>query len=179
MARPQRSIIADYVQGNPMPLPPWPNPVMSPYWHLALVPQELWDVDKDAWGYELDFLGISGGKNQLRFAPILLDGGYLLTGLSALVTTTANPPVIVWPQTGVANSPSNYLIQLTAVKDRYDFFSQPAPLDNVSGAGPSSMGIPVPVWLKSGEVLNVRLQSLWGVNTSHNVRITLTGAAMR
>lgn len=148
---------------------------MSPFWHLALLPLKLWDRGKRLWVYQVDFLDMSGGQSALESVPVTLGAGFVMIGLSALVTDTANPPLIIWPQTNVANSPANFLIQLTAVKAQRDFFSQLAPLDNVAGAGMSSPGIPVPYHLESGEVLNVRAQSMWAAATLRHLRLSIHG----
>jgi hypothetical protein len=166
--------------------PPWVppegyNPANSPYWFLAFAPQELWDKDKYAWTYEADFNPILGGQTLVQFIPVKVRGGFLLTTIAAVLTDTSNPPIIFWGNGAVGfNAPSNILVQFSAVKKKYDFFSQPAPLDNVAGAGAQSPGIPVPYYFDEGEVLGVRAQSLWARSLTNRIlRLSFHGAIFR
>jgi len=161
-----------------MPFAPWANPVASPYWFLAFCPPQLWDRERRTWGYELDFVSVLGGRTVVKSVAIKRSNGFLLTNVAALVTTDQNPPVLIFGSGFNANGlqPSNFLMQLTATKRKYDLFSLPVPLDNVCGAGSMSPGIPVPLYLEAGEVLNVQMQSLWPAsNTNRTVRLTLGG----
>lgn len=159
------------------PFTPRAIPLDSPYYVLAGVPPALWDRDKIKWTYEVDFNPILGGQTLVRPIPIRAAAGFVLMGLNVFVTDTQNPP-----QFPSVTEIGNVLIQMTAVKSRYDLFSVPVPIDNVAGLRePTSPGIPMPIYFEPGEVINVQLTSLWLVGVATNIiaRVSLHGMQLR
>ncbi len=178
MARGGSSIGHTFRPWGTVPETPWASPVLSEYWFLAFCPQELWNKPRRTWVYELDFNPILGGRQVLKSVAIKYGLGFLLTGIGGMVTDTSNPPVLQWGSGFVAagGQPANVLLQITLAKRKYSLFSQPVPIENVIGAGLGSPGIPVPIYVTSGDVINVLAQSLAVQSlTNKIVRLSLMG----
>lgn len=153
---------------------PSANPANSEYWWLAFVPRRLWNKPRQTKKYEIDFLPLP--QQSVSVQGTLIKNGFLLTGISALVTNAVVPETLIWSGKNSAAA-SSVFVQVNDATVDYDFFSSLVPLDNVAGGSPQAPGIPIPYFVNPGSMVTVQALSLFALGvTQQNLRITLHGA---
>lgn len=157
--------------------PTAPNVVVAPNWWIGILPRALWRKKKIFFCYEADFLPIAAGNTagadvNTQIQP---DSDFLLLGINALVTTNANPPIIVWGSQMTNNADSNLLIQIRDVGSGQNLFQALTPLDNVCGSGPFPAPIGIPYLFGAASTITTTLAQDSAGATVKNVRITYWG----
>lgn len=158
---------------GPLPLPPLPNPLYSPFWFLATCPMELWDKERHTYANELDYRNVNGGETRVQFIPITKEGGFLLEEIHALTVTEQNPPL----RPAVEPDLVNFLCQITS-SAKGPLFSGPVPLENIAMVNSGGPGAIYPVFFDAGDMLTISVTSLWAAGgvTLQRLFLTLAGA---
>jgi hypothetical protein len=151
-------------------------PIIAPNWWLGIVPRALWKRKKIFFGYEADFLPIAIGAVNIDVnTQIQPDSDFLLLGVNALITTTANPPVLVWGSGFTNNAAANYLINIRDVGSGQNLFQTQVPLDNVAGSGPFPFPVGLPYLFAKASTITTTLSAASAAVAAANVRITYWG----
>lgn len=161
-----------------------PRPVLiAPNWWIGILPRNAWKRQKKFYCYEADFIPLTAGNTvgQEVDVPVQADSDFLLLGLSALVTTTGNPPVIIWGSGMTNNAVSNVLLNIRDVGANRNLFATapntntfPA-LENVAGSGPFPAPLALPYLFTASSTIGVQAQSVSTGVAALNLRITLWG----
>jgi hypothetical protein len=151
--------------------------LVAPNWWIGILPRNLWRKKKIFFCYEADFTPIAAGTlvGVDVNTQIQADSDFLMLGLNALVTDTANPPVIVWGSAMTNNAVSNHLVQIRDVATGQNLFQTPVPLDNVAGSGPFPAPIGLPYLFSAASTITTTLSDTASAVAAHNVRLTYWG----
>jgi hypothetical protein len=157
--------------------PQVPAPLIAPNWWIGILPRKYWRRKKVVAAYEADFLPVPTGAVQgvSQTTPIQNDSDFLWLQFSALITTTANPPVIVWGGAMLNNVVTNLLIDVTQAGSNLDLFQSPVPLDNLAGSGPYPAPVVFPHLFPRADAIRTTLFAVSSGVTSVNVRCTYWG----
>lgn len=161
-----------------------PRPLLiAPNWWIGILPRDMWKRKKIFYVYEADFIPVGAG-NQVGVevdVPIQADSDFLCMGINALVTTTGNPPAIIWGSGMTNNALTNLLIRVRDVGAGRDLFAPSPltgsfpPLDNVAGSGPFPSPLSLPYLFPDSGTIATTLFADSNGATAKNVRISFWG----
>lgn len=151
-----------------------PAPVLAPNWFMGVLEPKYWPLRKIPFAYEVDFLPLAiSAAVQQQTTPIQNDSDFVCLSVQALITTTANPPALLWGSGFTNNAPSQVLVQIADQSTQQNLQQQAVPLDDIAGSGPFPSPLPWPyVFAKSGAI-QVNATNL--NNAAMQVRITFSG----
>ena len=164
-----------------------PRPLLiAPNWWIGILPRDLWKRKKSFYIYEADFVGGSllgaGATVGVEVdTPIQSDSDFLVLGVSALVSTNANPPLIIWGSGMTNNALSNVLIRIRDVGSSRDLLATSPgsntfpPLDNVCGSGPFPAPLPLPYLFAASSTIATTLFADSSGTTAKQVRVSYWG----
>ena len=136
---------------------------MNPF--LGLLPEEMWDKQKDYFVYIAEFLPLLASANaQVTQISIQSDSHFLVELITGVVTDTTNA-------TFLANVPE--LVTLSDSGSGRQFMSGPVHWNNLLGTAQLPGVLPFPKIVNAGSTINVTLTNLEA--TARNVRIALIG----
>lgn len=153
------------------------TPVLAPNWWLGILPAQYWEAKKIPFVYEVEAIPLAvSGAVQTFSTPIRQDSDFLLLALAALVTSTANPPGLLWGSGFTQNAMSQVQIQVVDGSTNQALQDAATPLDNVAGSGPFPAPWPWPyVFAASGSIV---AQLTNTNNAAMNVRLSFIGVRM-
>lgn len=161
-----------------------PRPLLiAPNWWIGILPRDAWKKVKRFFIYEADFINFGAGNvvGTEVDVPVQADSDFLMLGISALITSTANPPAIIWGSAMTNNAVSNLTIRIRDVGSNRDLFgTSPVvnafpPVDNVCGSGPFPAPLALPYLFGAASTIAVSLFSVSSGVAALNARISLWG----
>lgn len=151
-----------------------PTPVLAPNWWLGVLEPKYWPLRKIPFSYEVDFLPLLiQAAPQQQSAPIQNDSDFVCLSLQALITTTANPPGLLWGSGFTNNAPSQVLVQIADQSTQQNLQQTTVPLDNLAGSGPFPAPLPWPYTFAKSGAIQVNAINL--NNAQMQVRLTFSG----
>lgn len=149
--------------------------LIAPNWWLGILPRDLWWRKKIAFSYESDFQPLAAGLSTAEVVTqIQTDSDFFCLGLNILITTVANPPVLLWGSGFTNNFATGVTIQIRDLASAQNFFSSPVPIDNVAGSGPFPAPLGFPYLFTSSSSISTTLVNLLG-GVAKNVSCTYWG----
>ena len=135
-----------------------PDSILAPNWWLGVLDQKYWPMRKMPFVYEVDCNPVLVAGNVQQFSiDIQQDSDFVCLWVSALVTSTAAVPVLIWGSGFTNNSLSFTLVQIVDVTTQQNLQSTQVPLDNIAGSGPFQAQTPWPYTFKAAGKILVNL----------------------
>lgn len=151
-----------------------PTTVLAPNWWLGVLDQKYWPLRKIPYFYEIDANPLANQAAPQQFSTdVQADSDFALLAISALVTTTATPPVLLWGSGFTNNAPSQVLCQVTDLAVSLNLQQALVPLDNIAGSGPFQAQAPWPYVFGAAGKIGVSLINQ--NNAAMVVRLTFCG----
>lgn len=159
---------------------PRASALLSPYWRLAMIDQDLWDRRKRKQDYSVTFLPLAGGVTAVQSIAIKGTGPWIIYGLTAFANNPgATPPPLRWGSNGGSGFAARALVMLTDVAQQYNITGDvPVPLDNIAGGSGANSGSFVPYVVPARGVINISMTSMNvpGAGEDWNWFLTFHGA---